>query len=172
MAFSTRRFTSRTTGASNARSALVLHALHDALQRRGRAVVAAIDRFQDAGRRAHHQLDGESGRLPQLVGDDGVERIGRGHRQHAALDADRDHAILAQILGRDVLEHGDGGRHLFAPEIGQVLLQRECAQHVVLGHGAERDESLADELARGLRARERALDDVGGREALLDEDFA
>ena len=77
-----------------------------------------------------------------------------------------------RYLAETFLSTGTVRRHLFAPEIREVLLQRERAQHVVLGHGAEGHESLADTLACRLRARERALDDVGSREALLDEDFA
>src|SRR5205807_1362974 len=113
-----------------------------------------------------------AGGLTQVVDDDRVERIGGSHREEAAFHAHRAHRVLAKILRRQILEHRQRRRQLVGTHVGQVLLPGERAQHVVGGDGAECDESLTDQLAHRLRARQGALDDVGGGEALLHEDLA
>src|SRR2546422_903398 len=153
--------------------ALLVHALDDALERRGvGAVVIAVDRLENPRGRADDELDGQPGGLPEVVGHDRVERIGRGDGEHAALDGDRADPVLAQILGRDVLEHRHRGRQLLAPDVRQVLLHGECARDVVLVDGAEGDEGLADQLAGGPLARKGAIDGVGGGQPLGHEDLA
>src|SRR5207247_3607097 len=70
--------------------ALLVDALDDALERRGvGAVVIAVDRLENPRGRADDELDGQPGGLPEVVGHDRVERIGRGDGEHAALDGDR-----------------------------------------------------------------------------------
>src|SRR5262249_61768002 len=80
--------------------------------------------------------------------------------------------ILAQVLRRDVLEHGHRRRQLFAPDVWQVLLHGERARDVVLVDGAEGDERLADQLSGVSLTRECAINRGGGGQALGNENLA
>src|SRR5438876_3661650 len=152
--------------------AIVIHALDDALQRRRHAVVGPVDRLDDRVGRAHDDPDAEAGRLREVVDDDWIQRIRGGDRQHAALDAHRADRVLAQVLRREIFDDRQGRRQLVAGEIGEVLLLRERPEHVVVLDGAERDEGLADPLARGPGAHQRLLHDVGGGQPFTNQDLA
>src|SRR5438093_1501616 len=154
-------------------TALLVDALDDALQgARVGAVVVAIDGLEDAGGGADDELHAEYCGLTTVVLDDRVARVRRGDREHATLDADRTHAVLTQILGRDGLEHRHGGRQLLTPDVGQDLLHGEGAGDVVLVQGADGDETLADELTGSPLPRKGAIDGGGGGEAFSNEDLA
>ena len=153
-------------------AAVVLHALDDALQRRGRAVVDPVDGLGDGrpglttiltlrpvawrSSSAMSVLSGSAEATVSVL----PSRL-MGHTR-----------VWRRYLAETFLRTGTDEGNLLAPHVGQVLLQRQRAQHVVLGHRPERDESFADQLAARLRARERALHDVGRREPFLHEDFA
>ena len=133
-------------------AALVVDALDDALQRRGGAVVRAVDRLGDRRGRAHHDLHVEAGGLAEVVEDDRVERVGAGHGEQTALHADRAHHVLAQVLRREVLQHWQRRGELLRPHVGQAVLLGHGPQDVLGGDGAEGHESLADQLPGRLRA--------------------
>ena len=62
-------------------------------------------------------------------------------------------AYWRRYFGERFFTIGSGDGQLVAGEIGEILLLRERPEHVVVLDGAERDECLADPLARGPRAR-------------------
>jgi len=152
--------------------ALVLHALDDPLERCGRTVVRPVDGLGDRLRGAHDQLHREPRELSEIVEDDRVQRVGGGDGEEAVLDGHGTHGVLAKVLGREVLDDGQRGRQLVAGQVGEALLLRERAQHVLALDGADRDERLAHALAGRLRAGERLFDDVRSGQPFLDQDLA
>jgi ZIP family zinc transporter/zinc and cadmium transporter len=92
--------------------------------------------------------------------------------QHAALDAQRTHPVLAEVFRREVLHDGHGRRQLVPGQIDEAVLERHDPQDVVGGDGAHGDECFAEELDRGMDAGQGQVQDVGGDESFLDEQFA
>jgi hypothetical protein len=151
---------------------LLLHALDDALERRGRAVVRPVDCLGDRLRRADDELHAQARELAEVVHNQRVQRVRGRDRQDAVLDADGAHRVLAEVLRREVLDERQGGGELLAREEREVLLLRNGAQHVLARHRAHRHERLAQPLARRLPAGERLLDGLRGREPFPHENFS
>ncbi len=80
---------------------VLVHALHDPLQRRGNTLIGTIDGVGNGVGEADHQLHRQSRELPQIVGDERIQRIGSGQGEQAAVHAHRADGILAQVLRRD-----------------------------------------------------------------------
>src|SRR2546426_4431462 len=79
---------------------LVLDALDDPLEWRGRAVVRPVDGLSDRLRGADDQLHREPRELAEIVQDDRVQRVGDGDGHEAVLDADGAHRVLTEVLRR------------------------------------------------------------------------
>jgi hypothetical protein len=119
---------------------------------------------------ADHQPDLEPRALAQVVGDERVEGIRGGHGELAALDGDRTHRVLPEVLGRQILQNGQGRRQLVAGEIREVELAGQTAQHVLGRDRAHGDKDLADPLAGLLGPRHSLGHHLGCRHALFHED--
>src|SRR2546426_739598 len=147
---------------------LVLDALDDPLERRGRAVVRPVDGLSDRLRGADDHLHPEPRELAEIVQDDRVQRVGDGDGQEAVLDADGAHRVLTEVLRREGLDDGERRRELVAGQVGEILLFGERAQYVLALDGAELHERLAHALTGRLCAGERLLDNVRSGQPFLD----
>jgi hypothetical protein len=146
------------------------HALDDLLDR-GVGPVGALDGLQDGRGRRDAELDGEAKALLEVVEQQGIRGIGRRERDRRAVHRDRTGHVLAQVLGRQLLEGGRRRRQLLGVEPGQLLLGRQRLQHILGGGRAHRHERLAEPQPLPRGPRQRGLEDVFGDDAGLDEDL-
>ena len=164
IAFSIRRFTSRTTGASNAMSrsevrsslagllaALVLaHGLDDLLDRGGARAEVALDRLEDRGLGRDGQTDVEPERAPELVHHGRVGGIGAGDHQGAAVDRQGAKAVLAHVLGGQPLEEGRARRELGPVDVADLEVAGQGLGDLVGTRQPEPDQGVGQALARRL----------------------
>ena len=127
------------------------HALDDLLERVA-APVGALDGLQDGRRRRHAELDRQAEGLPEIVEEQRIGRIGGGDGDRGALDRDRAHDVLAQVLGREVLQDRQRRGQLVGREEGQPLLGGEGPQHVVRGAAPMATRASPSRRARAPRA--------------------
>ena len=83
------------------------HPLDDPLQR-GVGAVRSLDRLEDRRGRGHAEPDGHAEGLPQIVEQQWIGGLRRRHRDRRPVDRDRTGEVLAQILGRQLLDQGRG----------------------------------------------------------------
>ena len=167
IAFSIRRLTRRTTGASNAMSrsereilapgvlpALVVpHGLDDLLDRRGAGAEVPLDRLDDRRLRGHRQAHVHPQRSAEVVDDRRIGRVGAGHHQDAVLDGKRAEAVLAHVLGRQALEERGSRGELVSPDVGDLEVAGQRLAHLFRAREAEPDERVGQMLTRGLTVR-------------------
>ena len=127
--------------------------------------MGALDGLEDGARGRHAELDPEPEGLPQIVQEQGIGRIGRGHGDSGAVDRHGAGRVLAEVPGREVLDHGRRAGQLIGRQVRQAMLGGEGAQHLFLGGRAHGHQRLTEPLALMLGAREPFLEDFGREDA-------
>ncbi len=147
------------------------HALDDFLQG-GIGAVGPLDGVQDGRGRRHAQLDRQAEQLLEIIEQLRVGRIRRGHRDRAGLDRDGAGDVLAQVLGRQLLERGRGRGQLVSGQERHALLGGQRPEDVGRGGGTHGHQGLTQVEALPQRPGHGLPQDVRGDHAFPGEDLA
>ncbi len=102
---------------------------------------------------------------------EGEERVGHRDDDLAALDLDRDDAVLARQIGRYELDHVVGDLSLREIDEGQLGLAREGAGEFLVVEITQPDQRLTDLAAGLVLEADRVVDLLVVDEALILEDL-